>query len=359
MPRRTSLAIVAALGLSACKGESMSAAETPKPAAPPAATRIDPAHLSLFGVLPAAIESKDNPITEEKDALARMLYYDTRLSKNQDLSCNSCHDLATYGHDGKRVSPGHKQQLGTRNSPTVYNAAARFVQFWDERAATVEEQALGPLTNPVEMAMPSEAHVVATLKSIPGYVEAFRKVFPGEKDPITPANLGKAIGAFERKLVTPSKWDRYLANKDESLLTADEKAGFTKFVMTGCTACHAGPLVGGMMFQKAGLVKPWPSLADGGRFEVTKNEADRMMFAVPTLRNIAKTAPYFHDGSVQSLEEAVKMMAEYNLGRQLPDEDVKQMVAWMTTLTGDLPAEFIARPALPPSGPKTPKPDPR
>ena len=114
-----------------------------------------------------------------------------------------------------------------------------------------------------------------------------------------------------------------------------------------------------MMFQKAGLVKPWPSLADGGRFEVTKNEADRMMFAVPTLRNIAKTAPYFHDGSVQSLEEAVKMMAEYNLGRQLPDEDVKQMVAWMTTLTGDLPAEFIARPALPPSGPKTPKPDPR
>jgi cytochrome c peroxidase len=361
MHRRYWFLALAALALAACKGEPAPAAKAPSPApaAQPAAVTIDPAHLALFGVLPAAIESADNPITEEKVALGRMLYYDTRLSKNQDLSCNSCHDLANYGHDGKPVSPGHKQQLGTRNSPTVYNAAGRFAQFWDGRAATIEEQALGPLTNPVEMAMPSLDHVVRTLKSIPGYVEAFRKAFPGEKDPVTADNVGKAIGAFERKLVTPSKWDKFLATKDQNLLTDDEKAGFHKFVMTGCTACHAGPYVGGMMFQKTGLVKPWPNLKDGGRFDVTKNEADKFMFVVPTLRNVEKTAPYFHDGSVASLEESVKMMAEYNLGRQLPDEDVKQIVAWMKTLTGELPPQdLIAKPELPPSGPKTPKPDP-
>ena len=363
MHRRSPLFAVAALGLAACQGEPAPAAKAPpKPApvaAPAPAVEIDPAHLALFGALPPAIESKENPITEEKVALGRMLYYETRISKNHDLSCNSCHDLANYGHDGKPVSPGHKQQLGARNSPTVYNAAGRFAQFWDGRAATVEAQALGPLVNPVEMAMPSEQAVADVLKTIPGYVEAFRKAFPGEKDPIVPANVGKAIGAFERKLVTPSKWDKYLATKDGTLLTADEKAGFHKFVMTGCTACHAGPYVGGMMFQKTGLVKPWPNPKDGGRFDLTKNEADRGMFAVPILRNIEKTAPYFHDGSTKTLEEAVKMMAEYNLGRQLPDEDVKHMVAWMKTLTGDLPpAELIAKPELPPSGPKTPKPNP-
>jgi cytochrome c peroxidase len=356
MHRRSPFLAVAALGLAACQGEP-----APAPQAPPApvvAVEIDPAHLALFGALPTAIESKDNPITDEKVALGRMLYFDARLSKNQDVSCNTCHDLARFGVDGKPVSAGHKQQPGTRNSPTVFNAAGRTAQFWDGRAATVEEQALGPMTNPVEMAMPGLDRVVATVKSIPGYVAAFERAFPGEKDPITGPNLGKAIGAYERKLVTPSKWDRYLATRDASLLTADEKAGFEKFVATGCTACHAGTYVGGAMFQKTGLVKPWPNLKDGGRFEVTKNEGDRMMFVVPTLRNVARTAPYFHDGSAQTLDEAVKMMAEYNLGKQLTDEDTKQLVAWLDTLTGEPPAALIARPELPPSGPHTPKPDP-
>jgi cytochrome c peroxidase len=333
-------------------------AQAAKPAAPTTPAQnavIDRALLGVFKVLPARFEDTKNPITPEKVELGRMLYFDTRLSKNQDVSCNSCHDLNKYGVDGKPTSPGHKKQLGGRNSPTVYNAGGHTLQFWDGRAANLEEQAKGPILNPVEMAMPSPERVVETMKSIPGYVTSFQKAFPGEADPVTYDNLAKAIGAFERQLVTPSRFDKYLAG-DEKALSQAEKTGLKKFLDQGCQTCHNGPAMGGSL-QKLGLVVPYPS-KDQGRFDQTKQESDRMIFRVPTLRNVTHTAPYFHDGSVADVQTAVKLMAQHQFGKQLSDEDAKSIVAFLDSLTGELPKSYIAKPKLPASGPKTPKPDP-
>jgi cytochrome c peroxidase len=317
---------------------------------------VDPARLAIFKALPPIMETDANPISEEKVALGRMLYYDARLSKGQDVSCNSCHDLSKYGVDNQPVSDGHKRQKGTRNSPTVYNAAGHFVQFWDGRAPTVEEQAKGPIMNPVEMAMPGQKMVLAVLKSMPGYVEDFKKAFPGEKDPVTYDNLGKAIGAFERKLVTVSRWDKFLGG-DQTALTEAEKSGLNKFLDVGCQTCHNGVYLGGSMFQKLGVAKPWDNTKDLGRFMVTKQEADRMVFKVPTLRNIEKTAPYFHDGSIPTLQDAIQQMANHQLGRQLSKEEVDSIETFLKALTGEMPAEYIKKPELPKSTERTPKPD--
>jgi len=335
-----------------------SAAAAPSASAAPKVTEIPAASLAMFKALPEAMESKTNPLTDAKIDLGRMLYFDARLSKNQDVSCNSCHDLDRYGVDGKEVSNGHKGEKGRRNAQSVYNAAGHFVQFWDGRAADVEAQAKGPVLNPLEMAMPDEAHVVAVLKSMPAYEEAFKKAYPEAKGAITFDGMANAIGAFERKLVTPSRWDKFMKG-DKAALTTEEKAGFNAFFDAGCIACHIGPYFGGTMYQKAGLVKPWPNQKDQGRFEITKDEADKMVFKVPSLRNVEKTAPYFHDGSVKTLEEAVKMMAVYQSAKELKDEEVKSIVAFLKTLTGELPKAYIAKPKLPESTPKTPKPDPK
>ncbi len=311
---------------------------------------------TIFGVLPDEAVSASNPVTEEKIELGRMLYYDARLSKNQDVSCNSCHDLAGYGQDNLPVSPGHRGQRGGRSSPSVYNAALHLSQFWDGRAADVEEQAKGPILNPIEMAMPDEAAVLAVLKSIPGYQKAFARAFPGEADPVTYDNMARAIGAFERRLMTPSRFDKFLA-RDLDALDAAELEGLQTFVATGCIACHMGPAVGGASYQKLGLVHPYPN-EDRGRFEVTGREEDRQVFKVPSLRNIEKTAPYFHDGSVETLPEAIRIMAYHQLGKDVEDEEIQAIQAFLASLTGSIDAEYSARPALPPSGPDTPKPDP-
>jgi cytochrome c peroxidase len=316
----------------------------------------DPAALQAFSPLPAVMQSPDNPVTPEKVALGRRLYFEKRLSKSQDISCNTCHPLNDYGAEGTAVSEGFKGQKGTRNAPTVFNAAGHIAQFWDGRAPTVEEQAKGPMMNPVEMAMPSAQIVVATLKSVPEYRQDFAKAFPGEKDPITLDNAAKAIGAFERTLSTPSRWDKFLRG-DSAALTDEEKAGFNKFAEVGCLACHAGAYVGGAMFQKLGIAKPWPSTADPGRFAVTKQEADRMVFVVPSLRNVEKTAPYFHDGSVAKLDDAVRKMAEYQLGRNLKDEEVQEIVTWLKTLTAKLPPNEIRPPETPNAAAAAAKPD--
>lgn len=284
-----------------------------------------------------------------------MLYYDARLSKSQKLSCNSCHQLDRYGVDNEPTSEGHKNQRGDRNSPTVYNAAAHFVQFWDGRAADVEEQAKGPVLNPVEMAMPDAKAVVAVLKSMPGYVQAFKRAFPGEKDPVTYDNAARAIGAFERRLLTPARWDKFLGG-DQAALTAEEKVGLNTYLAAGCQTCHAGALLGGNLYQKLGTVKGYPDTADPGRFKVTKNEGDRMMFKVPSLRNIEKTGPYFHNGKVVTLEQAVSQMGEYQLGKRLSDGEVRSIVTWFKSLTGEIPEGYIKAPELPKSTPKTPKP---
>lgn len=318
---------------------------------------IDPTRLVAFQPLPSEAPSESNPLTEDKITLGRKLYFDPRLSKNHDISCNSCHGLDTYGVDNKALSDGHRDLKGDRNSPTVYNAALHMVQFWDGRALDVEEQAKGPVLNPVEMAMPDEARVVDTLRSIPQYVELFGKAFPDEEDPVSFDNMANAIGAFERKLITPSRWDDFLKG-DKDALSVAEKKGFNTFVESGCMACHAGANLGGHMYQKAGLIKPWPNDKDLGRFDVTGEESDKFMFKVPSLRNIEKTAPYFHDGSVESLDEAIQVMAVHQVGKELSADEVKSIATFLKALTGELPTDYIKEPELPPSTDSTPKPDP-
>jgi cytochrome c peroxidase len=288
-----------------------------------------------FSPLPDAAPSSQNPITPEKVALGKKLYNDTRLSKAQDISCNSCHRLDTFGVDNEPTSPGHLGKRGGRNSPSSFNAALHIAQFWDGRAATVEEQALGPILNPIEMAMDSSEAVVARLKADPTTVKEFQAAFPADKEPVTYPNVGKAIGAFERTLITPSRFDDFLRG-DAGALTEEEKKGGKLFVETGCATCHNGATIGGAMYQKLGLIKPYPT-KDLGRAEVSKNEADKFIFKVPSLRNVAKTGPYFHDGSITTLPEAVSIMAEYQLGKKLSDTQVQSIVTFLNSLTAKAP----------------------
>jgi len=311
--------------------------------------------LKMFEPLPAVMTSPDNPVTEAKVDLGRILYYDPRLSANQKISCNTCHPLDGYGAEPKAVSTGFKHQKGNRNAPTVYNAAGHFVQFWDGRAPTVEEQAKGPITNPVEMAMPSNTAAVQVIKSMPEYVAIFQKAFPQEPDPITYNNMALAIGAFERGLVTPSKWDAYL-NGHQSALSDTQKQGFNTFAGTGCQWCHAGAYVGGAAYQKLGVVKAWPNQSDQGVYQLTKDDADRMVFKVPSLRNIKKTGPYFHDGSIATIEDAIRNMAVHQRGVTLTEAQVRSIEAWMDSLTGEIPASYIKPPELPKSTAQTPQP---
>jgi cytochrome c peroxidase len=322
--------------------------EAPKPAS-------DKSRLVLFKTLRANF---DEPALASNDARVRLgqqLYFEPRLSKSQQISCNSCHDLAKFGQDGEPTSPGHKGQRGGRNSPTTLNAAGHIKQFWDGRMDTVEEQAHGPVTNPGEMAMADGAAVEKVLNSIPEYVKAFAEAFPGEKKPVTFDNMANAIAAFERKLTTPARWDKFLAG-DESALTEAEKKGFDTFYEKGCFSCHNGELVGGNSFQKLGAKVPYET-ADLGRFDKTKNEADKFFFKVPSLRNVAKTAPYFHDGKVKTLEEAVALMGKHQLGLELSKDEVASIATFLGALTGEVNADLAKAPELPKSTKSTPKPD--
>ena len=331
---------------------------TKKPSRPaPSAAQVLDAAKKYFSPLPARAESAANPTTPEKIALGRQLYYDTRLSKGHDVSCNSCHLLDKFGVDNELTSKGHKGQRGERNSPTVYNAATHFAQFWDGRAATVEDQAQMPITNPVEMAMPDPGFVVRSLKSIPAYVDAFKAAFPGDADPVTMENLGRAIGSFERGLMTPGPFDEFLAGK-MTALSGDALRGLELFIEFNCISCHTGPAIGGTMYQKLGSVKSYET-KDEGRFKITKNPEDKFVFKVPTLRNITKTAPYLHDGSAATLDDVLNVMATYQLAKgSLDDDERKYLTAFLTSLEGTIDPAYIAKPDLPPSGPETPAPDP-
>lgn len=321
----------------------------------PGKVQVNAEALKMFGPLPVVMASPDNPSTEAKVKLGRILYYDPRLSANQKISCNTCHPLDAYGAQSTPVSTGFKNQKGSRNAPTVYNAAGHFVQFWDGRAPTVEEQAKGPILNPVEMAMPSNAATVQVIKSMPEYVALFQAAFPKEKDPVTYNNMALAIGAFERGLVTPSRWDAFIEG-NRSALTEEQKEGFNTFAATGCQWCHAGTYVGGESYQKLGVVKPWPNQQDQGVYQRTKDEVDKMVFKVPSLRNIKKTGPYFHDGSVATLDEAIRNMAVHQRGVTLTNTQVKSIEAWMDSLTGEIPASYIKAPELPKNTAQTPGP---
>jgi cytochrome c peroxidase len=318
------------------------------------AARIDPAKLKGFAALPEVPVARGDDAKSARIALGRMLFYDARLSRSQTISCNTCHELSKFGVDGQSTSEGYRGQRGTRNSPTVFNAAMHFAQFWDGRAADVEAQAQGPLLNPVEMAMPSERAVLAVLKSMPEYVAAFRRAYPGEKNPVTFRHAAEAIALFERGLLTPSRWDRFLKG-DGAAITAEEKSGFNHFVAAGCDGCHSGTLVGGNSFQKLGVSKEYPDTSDAGRYNVTREQNDRMSFKVPSLRNVAMTAPFFHTGKVPTLEDAVKQMGEYETGKALSEAETTAIVTWLKSLTGDIDVSYIQKPELPKSTARTPR----
>jgi len=264
--------------------------------------------------------------------LGKILYLDPRLSINNKISCNSCHGLDNFGVDNEPTSPGHDGKRGGRNSPTTMNAALHIAQFWDGRARDVEEQALGPILNPIEMGMPNEETVVKKLGKIKEYKKLFTEAFPREKKPLNYNNIGVAIGAFERTLLTPSRFDDYL-NGDENALNQSEKKGLQMFIRMGCVNCHNGIGIGGNSYKKIGLVIPYET-KDMGRFEVTGIESDKKVFKVPSLRNITKTGPYFHDGSVASLEEAIQIMAKHQIGHhRISHGMLKHMKAFLGSLT--------------------------
>ena len=311
---------------------------------------INPQRLTMFSPLPAAVPSPTNPASPAKVELGWRLYYESRLSADGSQSCNTCHPLGAYGAQRVAVSTGVTGQKGGRNAPTVYNAAGHVAQFWDGRAPTVEEQAKGPILNPIEMAMPSPDVVMARLAAIPAYRTAFAAAFPGEAKPLTYDNVGKAIGVFERQLLTPSRWDEYLKG-DQAALTADEKRGLDTFLNAGCQACHSGPYLGGQMFQRLGLVRPWPDTRDVGRLHVTGIRADSMVFKVPSLRNVAQTAPYFNAGSVASLDEGVRLMARHQLGQELTREQINSIMTFLKALTGTVPSRYVVPPPPAVGGP--------
>ena len=287
-----------------------------------------------------------------KVELGKKLFFEKRLSKSARISCNSCHNLAIGGTDNMRVSLGHGFVEGPINSPTVYNSSYNIAQFWDGRAKDLKEQAGGPIANPKEMAS-SHKIAVRVLNSIPAYVKEFESVY-GKKS-IDIDQVTDAITEFEKSLVTPnSRFDKWLKGDDKAL-SKKELLGYEKFKSTGCIACHTGAAVGGTMYQKFGVVKaPAKRDANLGRFSVTKVEAEKYFFKVPTLRNIELTYPYFHDGSVWDLKEAIKIMAELQLGAKLSKKDISDIAAFLKTLTGEKPV--ISYPELPASTLKTPRP---
>lgn len=279
-------------------------------------------------------------IPDKKVELGKMLYFDTRLSKDGNISCNSCHNLDTFGVDNLPTSPGDTKELGARNSPTVIYASLHTMQFWDGRAKDVEEQAEGPILNPVEHAIPSAEFLENRLRKVPEYQQLFKEVYSDQKEPITFKNVANAIAAFERKLNPSSRFDKYLEG-DESALNEQEKEGLQTFVKNGCIACHSGVAVGGNLYQKFGVYGNYweytkSAKKDNGLYDLTKKEKDRYFFKTPGLRNVEKTSPYFHDGSVNNLEEAVKIMAKLQVNKELTDTETKNIVAFLKTLTADI-----------------------
>jgi cytochrome c peroxidase len=298
-----------------------------------------------------------NPATPAKVELGTMLYFDPRLSASHAISCSSCHNIGLGGVDAQETSIGHRWQRGGRNAPTVLNAVFNKAQFWDGRASDLEQQAGGPLVNPVEMASLPE-HVTEQLAGIPGYVAAFKAAFPGEAQPVALSNAEKAMAVFEATLITPNApFDKYLKG-DASALTSAQKQGLQLFMDKGCAACHNGVNIGGGMYAPFGVVEnPGAELlppSDKGRFTVTKSVSDEYVFKVPTLRNIALTAPYFHTGRAWNLRQATAVMGVSQLGAQLTADETDNVVAFLESLTGEQPK--IVLPILPPSVAATPRP---
>ncbi len=289
-------------------------------------------------LLDSAPVPEDNPQTAEKVELGRMLYFEPRLSASGVISCHTCHNLSLGGTDRLPSSLGHDFQTGGRNAPTVLNAAFFNLQFWDGRATGLEEQAQGPIQAGVEMAMPADL-AVETIANIEGYLPYFQAAFPGEAEPITFINIARAIAAFERTLITPNDGlDRFLRGEADAL-SADAQRGMEIVVQVGCVACHNGPML------STGVLMPFRHGEDLGRATVTGAASDEFLFRVATWRNISLTGPYFHDGSAATLEDAVRTMASVQLARELTDEEVHYILAFLESLVGDQPQVVV--PVLP------------
>ncbi|MCG9661002.1 cytochrome-c peroxidase [Vibrio mediterranei] len=291
-------------------------------------------------------------LDQQKVDLGKALWFEPRLSASNTISCNSCHNVAKGGVDNLPSSIGHKWAIGPINSPTVLNSDLNFVQFWNGRAKDLKEQAAGPIENPIEMAFSHEL-AIGTLQSIPQYQQWFESAY-GSKS-FTINEVTDAIATFEKTLRTPNAaFDKWLKG-DDSALTAEQVEGYALFKQKGCTACHSGPLAGGQMYQKMGLVKAFKTdNPDIGRAAVTGKDFDKYVFKVPTLRNIELTYPYFHDGSVWDLQEAVEVMADIQLGQSLTKDESKKITAFLRSLTGEQPE--ITLPHLPPSTHSTARP---
>jgi len=336
------LIILAAIAVAGCKKK-----ETPTPATEEAVA-VEKEKPAMAAVEPLIPLPSSVAVNMDKVLLGRSLYHDTALSGDGTIACVTCHLLDHGGAEPRKTSTGIRGQIGPINAPTVFNSGYNFVQFWDGRAKDLQEQAAGPVENPIEMGAKWD-EVVKRLGKNAEYVAAFSKLYD---DGITKDNATDAIAEYEKSLITPSRFDKYLLG-DETAITDAEKQGYEAFKEAGCTACHTGIIAGGTMFQKMGLVKDYfadrgtpITEADLGRFNVTKNEADKHFFKVPTLRNIQLTAPYLHDGSRATLEETVLVMGKYQLGRELTEEQVSSIVTFLKSLTGELPAH-----AKPPTGP--------
>ncbi|MGD2113099.1 MAG: cytochrome c peroxidase [Gammaproteobacteria bacterium] len=328
---------------------------------------------AVLGISPALAQSTDwqalpeqapapadNPTTPEKVELGRMLFLDPRFSLTGTVSCNSCHNVMLGGEDNRPVSMGVHGKTGGRSAPTVWNSAFNSSQFWDGRAATLEDQAKGPVANPVEMGMSDVETAMNRVRDIPGYRAYFERAFPDSKEPMTVDNAARAVAAYERTLITPnSAYDRYVKG-DTQAMSEQQVRGMQAFASVGCLSCHSGAAFSGPpMAPGAGFFMKFPTFTDndyagkydlstdGGRYAVTGKEADRNLWKVPTLRNIEMTAPYFHNGSVRTLEEAVRVMAKTQLNRDLGDAETADIVAFLGALSGPFPQQPL--PQLPPT----------
>jgi cytochrome c peroxidase len=313
--------------------------------------------LDLFKPLPSIIPAlADNPVTPEKIDLGKALFFDPRMSASGVFSCNSCHNLATGGDDNMPTSIGHGWQKGPRNSPTVLNAVFNEAQFWDGRAVDLAAQAKGPVQAGVEMANTPD-NVIATLNSMSQYRDWFQASFPGQADPVTFDNFAKAIEAYEATLITPAPFDAWL-NGDDNALSTEQLAGLELFIDKGCAACHNGVNLGGNGYYPFGLIeKPGADILpenDKGRFAVTETADDEYVFRASPLRNIDQTAPYFHSGKVWDLKVAVQIMGESQLGEDLSDAEADKIVAFLNSLSGQMPQ--VIYPILPAETAATPRP---
>jgi cytochrome c peroxidase len=340
-------AIVSGLILSSFAGLAAAVvsalAEAPSPD-PGAKQLLDDAK-AIFQPLPP-IPAASGPVTAARIDLGRHLFFETRVSADGNVSCSHCHQPDKQAADGLPKAIGVFGRENPRNAPSIFNASLNFKQHWHGDRESLEDQAEKSLLGAASFGNPDYATPMGKLKAIPAYWTAFTAAFPGDKDPINSKNFALAIGAYERTLLTPSKFDAFLGG-DLTALTDTEKAGLRTFIDSGCAACHDGAGLGGNAFQKFGVAKDyWKETGsknpDKGRAEVTKSDADLYVFKVPSLRNVAKTAPYFHDGSVDQLFRAVMIMGKTQLGADIPEKDIEAIVAFLGTLTGPVPANYSA-----------------